>query len=132
MCITDAPARTPRQSSRRRAVARTIAATLTAATLVVAGSQSASAATTYVLYYHQVGIFPSQFWGETKVCVHNVETEPGEYAKVRVTPVSRPDRFDDVYADPGATTCIRRWWWAAPIVANNISPSYATVEVTTS
>jgi hypothetical protein len=88
------------------------------------------------VHYGEIAVFPTWNVVPTKLCVTNVEAEPGTFAMVRVAPATLPrsvsypkDEPDDVYAQPGQTTCIRRSWVGAPIFAKNLSPTRATVRM---
>jgi hypothetical protein len=88
------------------------------------------------VHYGEIAVFPTWNVVPTKLCVTNVETETGKYAMVRVEPAALPrpvsypkDEPDDVYAQPGQTTCIRRSWAGSPIFAKNLSPTRATVRM---
>jgi hypothetical protein len=121
---------TTQQTSSKRNTRLRRALLATIATVGIAGgvglaSGSASAAGPYTLVPHQIGIFPTWVFSGTNVCVAN--TSATTYAKVRVTPVSRPDLYDDIYAGPRQVSCINRWWGGAPIIANNLGTTVVSV-----
>jgi len=126
-----ATSKTRRGSLAKRIVVASLMVPAAAVGVLSAGASPASATSGGIIGYHEIRVFPTWFWGSTTFCARNVETVPGKYAKIRVTPMSNPTLFDDVYANPGQTTCIRRSWWGSAIVANNLSVTGARADVYT-
>jgi hypothetical protein len=101
--------------------------TVTAVTLALAatiaigiGASSASAAGPATLEPGADVIFPTWFYGPTKLCAQHVTGST--IGRVRADPIPFEDGLHDdfsVFPSPYFATCISRWWWGNAIKVTN-------------
>ena len=100
----------------------TLAVTLcTVLGLAVTGTTAANAAGPNYLTPGQSAQYPTWFWSNTTVCVHNLSGTTGR-AVVRPT-INPYNLTDNIYVGGYGIQCIQRSWWGNPIVVTNYSSS---------
>lgn len=86
-----------------------------AGALLLGGASSASAVETRTLAPNTFTFLPTWFWTATELCVTSLE---GFTGRVRVNVPTGAGEY--INTAPGATTCVYRQWWGAPIQVNNV------------